>query len=94
MFRAFCRRASRKGVKQMWLSKEEWRALLVSMSENRKLMGPIERIVKDEKVNVIKYGCGCGEPQRVEVLLSLSSREWSEIEKSDAWERLKRIFEG
>ncbi|MCI7302540.1 hypothetical protein NIA71_19630 [Ihubacter massiliensis] len=76
----------------MWISKNEWQAILRELLNVEALVGKIRVIARGKKLNVTEFYFGCDKPQKVEVLLSLSYHEWSEIEKSDAWEKVKRLF--
>lgn len=76
----------------MWISKPEWYALLETLAGAETVLSAFSRMVKNKKLTVMKYGCAYGEPLRVEVLLSLSAHEWSQIENSKEWEKIEKTY--
>lgn len=76
----------------MWISKPEWYALLESLANAETVLGSFSRMVKNKKLTVRKYDCAYGEPLRVEVLLSLSAHEWSQIENSKEWGKIVKTY--
>ncbi|MBC6681341.1 hypothetical protein [Zhenpiania hominis] len=76
----------------MWISKSEWYALLEALANAETVLGAFSRMVKNKKLTVMKYDCAYGEPLRVEVLLSLSAHEWSQIENSKEWGKIVKTY--
>lgn len=81
-----------KRGEKMWISREEWRALLHAMSANEELAGPIRNFVEGRRLDVRTFAFGHEEPQRVEVTFYLSYREWCEVQKTPEWEKLKQTY--